>query len=246
MFLYDRCEACHSLTLTNPPDDIGSYYDWGYYSFQTRPRYPASRSRLSARALRTASATLLPIPFRTRLFANKQEPSWMSWLPPLHPRARVLDVGSGSGSLVNELRDNGLTNAIGYDPFSPGGDHVVSTWPSGSFDLIMYNHSLEHMDDPNQELRRALARLRRFGAILIRVPLADSQAAEERGVDWTGLDPPRHLWVPTRKGLAELARSAGLRITRSWFDEELDAPGDAGGILLKRGSAGWLSPMPCS
>ena len=38
-----------------------------------------------------------------------------------------------------------------------------------------------------------------------------------RGADWIGPDPPRHPFVPSRAGMAELARRAGFRVERYWY-----------------------------
>jgi hypothetical protein len=48
------------------------------------------------------------------------------------------------------------------------------------------------------------------GKILVRLPVADSRNTEEYGPDWFALDPPRHLFVPTRHGLHLIAERAGL------------------------------------
>ena len=54
--------------------------------------------------------------------------------------------------------------------------------------------------------------------MLVRVPVAGSWAEQHYGVNWIGLDPPRHLFVPSRTGIRELARRAGFFVARYWCD----------------------------
>ncbi len=56
------------------------------------------------------------------------------------------------------------------------------------------------------------------GRILVRVPLADSDAAERYGPDWVQLDAPRHRTIPTAAGVAALAGRLGLSIVDAWRD----------------------------
>jgi hypothetical protein len=76
----------------------------------------------------------------------------------------------------------------------------------------MFHHSFEHLADPAETLRQVEARLAPGGRCLIRLPLADSEAWAQYGVDWVQLDAPRHLFLHTRRSLALLAEGAGLEI----------------------------------
>jgi SAM-dependent methyltransferase len=103
----------------------------------------------------------------------------------------------------------------------------------GAFDLVMFNHSLEHVHDPLAALRHAASVLRPDGRVLVRIPVADSDNAERYGPNWFALDAPRHLWLPTFDGLAALSRQAGLAIT----SRSDDSPGtnEAWSRLYERG-----------
>jgi hypothetical protein len=88
----------------------------------------------------------------------------------------------------------------------------------GARDLIMFNHSLEHMDDPLGELRKARELLSVGGRILVRIPTVSSDAWKQFGVDWYQLDSPRHRFIPSRRGLLTLAERAGLFVESSGGD----------------------------
>jgi len=81
-----------------------------------------------------------------------------------------------------------------------------------SFDVIMFNHSLEHVPDPVTSLRDACQRLAPDGTILVRVPTPSSDAWQVYGIDWVQLDAPRHIVLPSREGAAIMARQAGLAV----------------------------------
>jgi len=86
------------------------------------------------------------------------------------------------------------------------------------FDLVMLHHSLEHMANPLGALQRLRHMLSKRGSVLVRVPVAGTYPGKHYGLNWIGLDPPRHLFVPTRTGISKLAERAGLGVTEYWFD----------------------------
>ncbi|MBV9459390.1 MAG: methyltransferase domain-containing protein, partial [Bradyrhizobium sp.] len=89
---------------------------------------------------------------------------------------------------------------------------------SGEFDFIMFNHSLEHVAHPDQSLVDAKKLLAPGGRILVRVPTSTSHAWLEYGPNWVQLDAPRHLVIPSRKGMNALAERCGLSIGQSIDD----------------------------
>lgn len=132
----------------------------------------------------------------------------------LNLRSGILDVGSGAGSTLLALRHFGFRDLVGVDPFLASdivyenGVRVLKAELSGldrQFDLILANHSLEHVPDP----RRALGDIHRLlepgRYAVVRLPVV-ARAWREYGVDWVQLDAPRHLFlfpVRTFKALAE-------------------------------------------
>ncbi len=134
----------------------------------------------------------------------------------------LLDVGCGRGDLAARFGANGWL-ACGLD-VSPqavesaraAGVHAVEgslttvEWPDDSFDLIVMNHSLEHMPDPMDALRRARALLRPGGALIVAVPNWTSWQRRLFGTYWLHLDVPRHLTHFSPHALHMAARRAGF------------------------------------
>ena len=227
-----RCDTCGSLVLQDPPADLGSAYPEGYYSHDAPSGFEAP-DNLKRRILRARSEALLrlPAPLADRLLARASFPlAPFRWFAGLGVRtsSRILDVGSGDGYLLRRLALSGFTRLAGIDPYLSAeySDEVLTLRRAelaevdGPYDVIMFHHALEHLADPVATLREARERLAPGGAVVARVPLADSWAARHYGPDWVQLDAPRHLSVPTEAGLRMGAEAAGLRVTRAGRDSD--------------------------
>jgi SAM-dependent methyltransferase len=148
-------------------------------------------------------------------------------LPPFGALKRLapgamLDVGCGRGDLASSFSRAGWRSA-GLD-ISPaavaaactvGVDARVGTietapWPDGSFDLIVMNHSLEHMPDPVGAVRQGRRLLREGGTLVVAVPNWGSWQRQLFGTYWTPLDVPRHLTHFSAAALHRLARQTGF------------------------------------
>ncbi|MBA3672023.1 MAG: class I SAM-dependent methyltransferase, partial [Gemmatimonadaceae bacterium] len=141
--------------------------------------------------------------------------------------SRILDVGCGQGLLLQRLVDAGFDGAIGIDPFIAAdaryaGRILVKRGTldemDGTFDLVMFHHSLEHIGSQRDTLARAAELLRDGGHCLVRIPVADSWAWEEYRDRWVQLDAPRHLFLHSVNSLRQLAESVGLQLDRVVHD----------------------------
>lgn len=113
---------------------------------------------------------------------------------------------------------------MGADPFGPtdaGLPRLVRNRIrelQDHWDIIMYHHCVEHVERPAHELGAASQRRRPAGRVLVRIPLADSDAFERYGTRWVQLDALRHRAIPTARGMALLAACHGLRVVDEWRD----------------------------
>ena len=156
-------------------------------------------------------------------------------------KSAILDVGSGSGGNLAVLAELGFTNLLGIDPFFESTDSSLdrriqilkgnlSDLAEGKlsaarerkfparFKLIMFHHSLEHVPDPAHDVATAVKLLEPDGWMLVRVPVAGSEASQTYGADWVQLDAPRHLCLFTIRSMEALAGRAGLSIEKVVFD----------------------------
>ena len=235
-FLYSRCANCGCLQIANPPEDLGRFYNYGYYAFSgtesySQDRFPFRRKHLYFHI----TAARLGWPSHIGRFLHKFGsgpfiPSSLGMLClPLKRNAKILDVGCGNGRELFLLRDCGFRSLLGIDPFLPCegysfSDITISKMGldgvCGKFDLIMFHHVLEHIPDQLETLICAKKLLSNQGQILIRIPLSDSEVAKTYGKDWVQLDAPRHFFLHTKKSLALLSAKAGLRVAKTVYDSE--------------------------
>jgi len=229
-FRYGECAGCGLLWLLDVPDDLSPYYPPDYYAFNPPPK---RTGRLRAWAKRVWARHHLVRPSLLGALLTRVEGTapFFGWLrhTGLPTTARILDVGAGQGRLLRLMRSCGLPNLTGADPYIdrdavlPGGVRLLRRDVGeieGTYDLVMCHHAFEHMPAPLDRLRELRARMADDGWLLLRLPVADSWAWRHYGTDWVALDPPRHLFLHTRRSLERLAAEAGLRIEAVEWDSE--------------------------
>jgi 2-polyprenyl-3-methyl-5-hydroxy-6-metoxy-1,4-benzoquinol methylase len=100
--------------------------------------------------------------------------------------SRILEVGSGSGSLLLAFAELGFSHLLGVDQYIersvtyPSGVTILKQSLEGirgNFDLIMLHHVFEHMPDSRTVLQTLTNLLTPEGCILIRTPVSDSFAS---------------------------------------------------------------------
>jgi SAM-dependent methyltransferase len=222
-FEYTECAACGSLSILEVPADLGRHYPQTYYSFgggEHRPRHGRLARRLAVLALLN-----MPLPLTRLLPASLSR--WRGMRTAGVKRStRILDVGCGNGALLRSLARSGFSDLHGVDPYT----ERAGRWPhititkgvlgdlAGEYGFILLSHSLEHMPDPLAALRNVARLCAPGGHVLIGVPVVN-RSWRDFGPDWTALDPPRHLFIPTVSGLTALVGSVpGLRVKDTWFD----------------------------
>lgn len=231
-FLYFECAACGTLQIAEVPTDLARHYPSNYYSYSATAK-KSSPLEIALRRRRTNSWLGHDSGIAGSLLAasSKRKPGYLDWFQGIgiSTSARLLDVGCGGGQLLMKLRRDGFTRLKGIDPFLPkpvshGPELTIGNWgieqESGTYDLVMFHHSLEHMADPLAALTHARARLADGGHILVRVPVAGCFAWRKFRQHWYALDAPRHLFIPSPRGMHLMAEQLGLKIRSSFFDSD--------------------------
>jgi 2-polyprenyl-3-methyl-5-hydroxy-6-metoxy-1,4-benzoquinol methylase len=137
-------------------------------------------------------------------------------------KGRMLDVGCGSGALV-ELAARMGWNAEGIDVDPKAiesarrncltvhpGSLFDQHFPDAAFDLLISNHVIEHVHDPLPILRECRRILSPKGKLVVATPNAKSILHARFLANWFALDPPRHLHIFTPQSLRNLAVAAGF------------------------------------
>ncbi len=202
------CSACGS-GRTVPvvgPEELGAFYPGSYRAHRLstgrRRSLPTVVDGIrSRRALR-----------RTPLRAARERPP-----------GRLLDVGSGRGDLGVGLAREGW-QVTGIEPSEAACEEArargvrtehgtlatVAPRLSGGFDAVVFQHSLEHVVEPAEDLLLARALLADRGLLLVSLPNFDSWQSRRFRSSWFHLDLPRHRSHFSRRGLDELLRRTGF------------------------------------
>ncbi len=232
-FTYFECQSCATLQVAQVPKELSRYYPPGCLG-------PISDQ---------SEADLRPNPLRLflkqqrvlYLLYGKNPLGWLAskigedyfgytweWFRKagVTPTSRILDVGCGPALLLKNLQYQGFSNLSGVDPFQektlPGLNlyRTEINKLTGQYDLVMLHHSLEHMLDPASALRELKRLCSPGGTILIRIPVANCYAWERYGVHWFQIDAPRHLVIPSVRGMEILAEGSGLQLSEIVFDSD--------------------------
>lgn len=221
MFDYVTCNHCGSMQLQNEPTDMSSYYSNGYYSTSQsvvslfQPQWKAWLKRYRDAYWITGQGWLgkriqKRMPNKAISLANLRHLH-------LHYNTRILDVGCGTGTIPYVLYNAGFKQITGIEPFIQEDIHYangltikkgwLTSFSNAPFDLIMFNHSFEHLSSPHEYLDAAYRLLKPNGQLLIRIPTVSSFAFEYYQENWVQLDAPRHAMLYSRKGIELLAKA---------------------------------------
>ena len=232
-FNYFQCNKCECLQIEEVPDDIAKYYEEGYYSFRKNPSRHFSKP-----VIKTVAKVLFGQAMKGRDILSS------SWAPDrllgfwtkfqaigranVTKNSKVIDIGSGSGSVVYAMGCIGFKNVKGLDPFIekdieyPIGVNIIKgdigSHTETDYDLIMMHHSFEHMPNPHEVFEAIPKLLAPNGVCLIRIPTISTSIFEKYGKDLVELDAPRHIFLHSKKSIEYLAEQHGLKIDQIVYD----------------------------
>lgn len=145
----------------------------------------------------------------------------------------VLDVGSGTGAFVNEMKKSGW-QVTGLEPDADARsvckqvydieltsiEQLFELAPS-SFDAITMWHVLEHVHDLHGYLAQLKSLLKQNGKLFIAVPNYTSMDAVIYKEHWAAYDVPRHLYHFSPASMLLLMEKYGLKVLvykAMWYD----------------------------
>ena len=148
-------------------------------------------------------------------------------------KGALLDVGSGVGTFVNEMKQHGW-DVTGIEPdrgartvakklygLELSGSDSFYHLPSFGFDAITLWHVLEHVHDLSVYVQQLKALLKEKGRLFIAVPNYTSKDAAIYKEYWAAYDVPRHLYHFSSRSMQALMEKNGLKLLRykpMWYD----------------------------
>ncbi|MBI3466558.1 MAG: class I SAM-dependent methyltransferase [Planctomycetes bacterium] len=138
---------------------------------------------------------------------------------------RALDVGCGRGHILDNLRQRGWTvqgvelneAAVSHARDVLGLDVTVERFDpdrygTGTFDLVILWHVLEHLPDVGAALAGCARILKPGGLLALSVPNLESWQAKLTRYHWFHLDLPRHYSHFSERWLRSTLEPMGLRV----------------------------------
>jgi ubiquinone/menaquinone biosynthesis C-methylase UbiE len=210
-----RCRKCGLVYMNPQPnhEELSQYYGNKYYT-----HVPAGEKNNSKKGR----------VFKLLRWVKRKIITGNEFKLPIHSEVgRFLDVGCGKGNYITEyMKQYPQWEFFGIEPDSQSAklasqlDSVIiinntiknAKFSDNFFDILMMNHSLEHIPNPSETLQECQRILKEDGKIIIRVPNFGSLAAKIFKQYWVAIDAPRHLFHFTEKTIHTMLDKAGFNV----------------------------------
>ena len=230
-FLYFQCINCECLQISEIPRNMSKYYPEQYYSFKVYDgkKFKGFRGKIKT-FIYQASLTpnnlirkTVKAVFPTNNFEEFEGVK-------LTTDSRILDVGCGNGDkYLYPLAEMEYKHLLGCDPYIsdtiyyPNGLQIKRSdvlEVKGTWDVIIYHHSFEHISNPLENLQQVKRLLAKDGVCIISIPTVSSYAWRHYKTNWYQLDAPRHFFLHSLKSMDYLARKVGLSLAKTHFTSD--------------------------
>jgi len=232
-----RCHSC-DLLFTNPRpkcDSIVDLYRNHYGDFDIGPA-------VNGKTIKSFVKRNL----RVRKFYHCLFGQYLSEVL-LKARGRVLDIGCGSGSTMEELRRLGC-KVCGIEPNPKAAQACIEKgldvacgvldsldYTDNFFDTVMMMNVVEHLPSPKRTLEKVYRILKPGGHVYIYCPNANSYMAAFFDEFWRGWHVPFHLYHFTPETMSRLIRTTPFKIiTMRAVTPDFVFPGSLGALIANR------------
>ncbi len=154
---------------------------------------------------------------------RKQAQILLNLLAKYKTPGKILDVGCGPGLFLSEAKKRGwrvqgvdlspwakkyAAENFGVDVFE--GSLSEASFPDKSFDVVVMNDVIEHLEDPKSALRQIRRVLKNDGVLYLSTPDIDSFLSKLLRAKWWGIN-KYHLFYFSRKSLEKMFHETGFR-----------------------------------
>lgn len=226
-FTYFECPKCGCLQIAEIPKTMSKYYPSNYYSYKKNLNRNFIKEIFK---IKRDEYALFKKGFIGEVIYRKYPNHIFDMISivKIHHNSRVLDMGCGTGSLLYSLNKMGFKNLVGVDPYIDEDiiegnikilKKTIHDLPNNKkFDLIISNHSFEHISDQLETLVKILKILSENGACLLRMPIKTEYIWNHYDLNWVQIDAPRHFYLHTVKSFKLLVEKSGLKLHGIIFD----------------------------
>ena len=233
---YVNCKSCHHGSIFPIPDSeaLRTLYETLYAAEKGDEMIKIGKSRFDVWLQKR----------RAKMLSDSVE----------KPPERILDAGCGMGFSLKTLSEQFETaHCLGVE-LSPhaaeyarslGGIEVQQvdfhSVEHAEYDVITFNHIIEHLSDPNDTLAYAQSLLAHDGRVLIEVPTSTGWALSVWKSFWWCHLPPQHLHLFSPEGLEQLMNRHGFEKC-AMASAAYPMPFTMGWIVFVRAKWGSFSP----
>lgn len=226
-FKYLLCSKCKTLQLCDTNLDISEFYKKNYYSFKGSPNSKVKYNRM--KRILGNLYFYIPYVFPNSFFLNSFWEEYVFLFPfkisGKKKRDKILDIGCGSGELLDSLFEMGFKNISGIDLFAEKKSKY--SWKfkktdifgvNRKYDLVLFSHSFEHMMNPLDILKKTYDLLNTNAVCILRIPVMGNKAWELYGINWYQIDAPRHIFLYSEEAIRYLCNESGLEVVKVVYD----------------------------
>lgn len=229
---YFECANCACLQIVEVPENIQEYYpSEDYYSYDAvkpvggiKGKLIRNRDRFAATGKGIIGSLMHQIQPHDKL-PSLQHAN-------INLDSKILDVGCGAGHLLHSMKEAGFKNILGIDPFNTEDikydngltivknsiHELAANANDEGWDLVMFNHSYEHVYDQVEVLEKTWDILKPGGICMIRIPTVTSWAWRHYSENWVQLDAPRHFFLHSIQSIHILAEKTGFKLEDVVYD----------------------------
>ena len=222
-----ECASCgvRRLSPFPSPDELKDVYGESYYGASPQRRHKVKATLWAwmrdSTLMRTGVAGHVGSWLSGRAFDIHLSPDFG-----VRSQASVLDVGCGGGDLVAYLHSRGVhVTGLEMNPASVEAAQAArlpvlheslqqhhEVVGINAYDVLIFSHVLEHLEDPMRELRLARQVVRESGYVHIALPNGDAAGLLAEREAWLALCYPEHLWHFSLRHVDRMLDSAGFRV----------------------------------
>lgn len=141
----------------------------------------------------------------------------------LSPKSKILDIGCGDGSFICKAQENFVCTGIEISGYlaslarnRPGikvitGNFLNTSFLNEEYDGITLISILEHMDDPQEAIKKCFNLLKRRGVLLLKTVNYGCLNRRIKKRRWTGFRPPDHVIYFNPSNLKVLLKKAEFK-----------------------------------